>query len=296
MLDHAGHLIGDFTVAGLGTDTYLGPDTYMIFGSGIAERYHQRWFDAQLAEFIASHDAADVRYVTHGPSLCGLSIAGPASRAVLASVVRDDTADMAFLDIRRAVVGMVPVIIGRISYTGDLGYELWCEPGYQQALYDTLMDAGQSHGIRLFGGRALDSLRLEKSFGAWASEYRPIYTPDEAGLGGFVQPDKGPFVGREAVLAARENGPSRRMISFTVQTEDADVIGDEPIWHDDKVVGWVTSGGYAHHAGVSVALGYVPTELSQTDDGFTIELLGTRRDATRLHQPLFDPDGSRMRA
>jgi dimethylglycine dehydrogenase len=148
----------------------------------------------------------------------------------------------------------------------------------------------------LFGARALDSLRLEKSFGAWASEYRPIYDSYEAGLGMFVKLDKGGFVGRDAAARMCEEGPARRLVTFTVDAVDADVIGDEPIWHDDEVVGWVTSGGYAHCSQASVALGYVPAPLADVDGDFAIEVVGVRRRAIRRDTCLFDPTGSRMRA
>jgi dimethylglycine dehydrogenase len=296
MLNEQGRLVGDFTVAALPPESAPdGPERLLVFGTGAAERYHQRWFDAHLPA------DGSVRYRALGPTLTGLSIAGPRSRALLASLTSADVSREAFgfLHIRRMDVGMVPALVGRISFTGDLGYELWVEPGYQSTLFDLLMEAGTEHGIRLFGGHALNSLRLEKSFGSWATEFRPVYDAHEAGLGGFVKPDKGPFVGRDTVLAQREAGAARQLVTFTVDVQDgptaADVIGDEPIWHDGSVVGWVTSGGYAHHCQASVAMGYLPTGLAVASDGFEIEVLGERRRATRLDACLFDPSASRMR-
>lgn len=297
MLNERGRLIGDFTVAALPSASSLeGPERFLVFGTGAAEGYHQRWFDAHLP------GDGSVRYRAFGPNLTGLSIAGPASRDLLAELTSADVSSEAFgfLDIRRLDVGMVPALVGRISFTGDLGYELWVEPSYQARLFDQLMEAGGRHGIRLFGGQALNSLRLEKSFGSWATEFRPGYDPFEAGLGPFVKPDKGDFVGRDAVAALRDQGPARRLVTFTVDVPDgpdaADVIGDEPIWHDGQVVGRVTSGGYAHASKASVALGYVPAELATASAGFEIEVLGHRRQATRLDECLFDPQGGRMRS
>jgi dimethylglycine dehydrogenase len=162
--------------------------------------------------------------------------------------------------------------------------------------------AGEPHGLRLFGMRALMSLRLEKSYGTWFREYRPIYTPLEGGITRYIKLDH-EFIGRaahEAELAA--GGPARRLVAFVVEPDPddpADVIGDEPIWHDDAVVGWVTSGGYGHHVQKSIALGYVPTELSSPDGpggtGFEIEIIGRRRPARLQPEPLFDPTGARMR-
>jgi dimethylglycine dehydrogenase len=212
-------------------------------------------------------------------------------------VTSDDvsSAGFGFLSIRRMDVEMVPALVGRISFTGDLGYELWVEPAHQARLYDVLRSAGAPHGLRLFGAHALNSLRLEKSFGSWATEYRPTYDPDEAGLTAFVKPGKGDFVGRDALLRRREEGSPWRLVSFVLDADDADVIGDEPVWHDGVVVGRVTSGGYAHASAASVALGYVPRGLAATSSGFEVEVLGQRRPATRLDECLFDPAATRMR-
>ncbi len=207
-----------------------------------------------------------------------------------------------FMTFRRVELGMTPVHLARINYAGDLGYELWVAPEYQRELFDRIVAAGAPHGLRLFGMRALMSLRLEKSYGTWFREYRPIYTPAEAGITRYLRLDHD-FIGRaahEAEVAA--GGPSRRLVAMVVEPDPdapADVIGDEPIWHDGKVVGWVTSGGYGHHVKESIALGYVPTELATPDGpggrGFEIEVIGRRRPARLQPEPLFDPQGLRMR-
>lgn len=287
MLNHQGRLIGDFTVAA------LGEDDYRVAGSGVAEEYHVRWFDRHLP------DDGSVSFRAEGLGLTGLSIAGPAAREVLAAVVDEDVGAEAFrfLDIRRMDVGTVPATVGRISFTGDLGYEIWVRPEHLRALWKVLRAAGAPHGMRLFGARALDSLRLEKSFGSWAREYRPIYGPYEAGMDRFVKLDDGPFIGREAAAAQRDRGPGRRLVTFSVDATDADVMGDEPIWHGAHAVGWVTSGGFAHWSQASVALGYVPAALldGAGPEAFEIEILGDRRPALVRPEPLFDPAGERMR-
>jgi dimethylglycine dehydrogenase len=139
-------------------------------------------------------------------------------------------------------------------------------------------------------------MRLEKSFGTWAREYRPIYGPYEAGLGRFIDLRKGPFIGRDAAAAEQAGGGERRLITLDVSARDADAIGDEPIWHDGRVVGWITSGGYGHSVQKSLALGYVNRDVAHQTDGFEVELIGERRPAMRLSAPAFDPDGTRMRA
>jgi len=262
----------------------------MIFGSGLAEQYHMRWFLDRLP-------AAGVAVRSLGLDLVGLQIAGPKSRELLARLAGRDVSKAAFpfMAVDRFDIGVIPALVGRVTYTGDLGYEFWVRPEHQRALFDLLERTGEDLGIRLFGGRALNSLRLEKSFGSWSREYRPIYTPWEAGLERFVSTQKPDFVGRDAALRARDKGPTHRLATFVVDAADADVMGDEPIWRDGKVVGWVTSGGYAHASRASVALGYVRAEAFEGEAGYEIEIVGDRRPARLASTPLFDPDGSRMR-
>ncbi len=285
MLKEDGRLIGDFTVA------KLGDGEFFIAGSGIAEDYHMRWFDRHLP-------ASGVKIAAHGPGMTGLSIAGPNARKVLAKLTDANVSAEAFrfMDIRRMVLGMAPAQVGRVSFTGDLGYEIWMQPEYQRHVCIALLEAGAEFGIRHFGLRALNALRLEKNFGGWAREYRPIYTPYEAELGRFVALGKAAnFIGKDAAKAHKEDGGKMRLRAFRVEAKDADVIGDEPIWQNGAVVGWVTSGGYAHASAASMALGYVPREMAELDNGWQIELLGEKLPATLQRQPLFDANGSRMR-
>ena len=285
MLNERGRLIGDFTMARVAQDRVFLVCTYA------AEDYYRRWFERHAPPAGVTIRPCAMQYV-------GLSVAGPRARALLQSLTHEDlaTAAFPFLSFRRLDVGMIPALVGRISFTGDLGYEIWVTSEYQRALYDLLVGAGAEHDLRLFGGRALNTLRLEKSFGTWAREYRPIYGPYEAGLGRFVDLGKGPFIGRDAALEEKESGGKLRLVSFSVAARDADASGDEPIWHDGRVIGWVTSGGYGHSVQRSLALGYVPKEYAGVSDGFEIEILGERCQATPQPAALFDPDGSRMRA
>jgi dimethylglycine dehydrogenase len=295
MLNHHGRIEGEFTVARLASDHFY------LFGSLPAEVHHSRWFLQHLPT------DGSVTFRVLGLSLTGLSIAGPHARNVLAAVTDADVSNAAFpfMSFRSIECGMVPVLCGRLTYSGDLGYELWVAPEYQLALFDRIMEAGREFGIRLFGMRGLLSLRLEKSFGTWYREYRPIYTPLEAGITSYVKLDHN-CIGRAAYEAELAVGPQRRLVTFTVAVGDgddaADVIGDEPIWHtgadgESTVVGWITSGGYAHYAGRSVALGYVPAALAAPGtEGFEIEIIGERRPARLQHEPLLDPTGSRMRS
>jgi dimethylglycine dehydrogenase len=294
MLNDQGRIVGEFTVARASEAT-----DFHLFGSLPAETHHSRWFNHHLPR------DGSVTFEVLGLGLVGLSVAGPRSRDVLGVVAPDldlSTAAFPFMTFRRVDLGMHPALVGRINYSGDLGYELWVAPEHQRAVFDRITAAGAAHGLRLFGMRALMSLRLEKSYGTWFREYRPIYTPAESGITRYIRLDH-EFVGREAhEREMADGGPTRRLVTFVVEPDPeapADVIGDEPIWHDGTVVGWVTSGGYGHHVRASIALGYLPTELSTPDGpggrGFEIEIIGRRRPARLQPGPLFDPQGLRMR-
>jgi dimethylglycine dehydrogenase len=285
MLNERGKLIGDFTMCRLADDRFL------LVGTYAAERYYQRWFERRMP-------ATGIRVRPCAMEYVGLSIAGPQSRALLQSLVDTDlaTAAFPFMSFSAMDVGLLPALVGRVSFTGDLGYEIWVTTDYERALYELLVDAGRKHGLRHFGGRALNAMRLEKSFGSWAREYRPIYGPYEAGLDRFVDLKKPAFIGRDAAAAEKSSGGERRLITLDVDARDADAIGDEPIWHAGRVVGWVTSGGYAHSVKKSIALGYVNRDVAAAMSGFEVELIGERRPAIRLAAAAFDPQGQRMRA
>jgi dimethylglycine dehydrogenase len=288
MLNPQGKLIGDFTIAKVGAERFL------MWGSSQAQIYHMRWFEQHLPK------DGSVRLRRLDLSLVGLSIAGPRSRELLQRLTDEDVSNPAFrfLDHRSMDIANVPAMINRVTYTGDLGYEIWVAPEYQRRLYGAVMQAGTDLGIVNFGMRALLCLRLEKNFPTWYRELRPIYGVFEGGLERFVDLDKPDFIGKEAALRDHAGADALRRVSFVVDATDADVLGDEPIWHGGKVIGWVTSGGYGHYVERSLAQGYVPKALAgQTAAGvFEIEILGERRKATIIAAPLFDPEGARMRA
>ena len=286
MLKDDGRLIGDFTLANLGDEGWF------IAGSGIAEQYHMRWFEKHLPGdgSVAIRRSASSCAACRSPGRWRATARqGDADRHRRTRHFRSWT-------IRRIDIGMAPCLVGRVSYTGDLGYEIWMAPEYQRHVFETLMKAGEEFGIGLFGSRALNALRLEKNYGSWAREYRPIYGPLEAGLDRFVAYAKdADFIGKAAALAERKSGGKLRLRAFIVDADDADMIGDEPIWFDGAVRGWVTSGGYAHDSKASVAMGYVPKEIADESDGFEIELLGKRLAARIQPAPLFDANFERMR-
>ena len=178
-----------------------------------------------------------------GVSLTGLTIAGPKARDLLAKVTHSDVSNAAlkFMDIRELYIGMAKCLVGRVSFTGDMGYEIWIKPEDQRMVFDLLMSEGEELGISLFGGRALNAMRLEKNYGTWAREYRPIYGPFESGLDRFVAYGKdADFIGKAAAIQEREDGGKLRLSAFVIDAKNADVIGDEPVYHNGEVKGWVT--------------------------------------------------------
>ncbi len=285
MLSPKGRLIGDFTLSRLDTDLF------QLTASYGSQNYQQRWFEQNLP-------ASGVLLKNISRRRVGFQIAGPNARELLARAAYGDVSNDAFpfLSVRRLRIGACEAIVQRVSYTGDLGYEIYVDADQQVALYGELAAAGEGLGLRPFGMRAMMSLRLEKSFGSWLREYKPDYTPMETGLDRFVAYDKpADFIGKAAALAERENGVGRKLCTFEVDALDADVVADEPIWVADEVVGFVTSGGYAHHARKSVAIGFVPVDMIGPDLEVEIEILGERRPARLFTGALFDPDGERMR-
>ncbi|HWW33178.1 MAG TPA: FAD-dependent oxidoreductase, partial [Steroidobacteraceae bacterium] len=285
MLNSAARIVGDLTIACLADDRFL------IFGSGFAEEFHLRWF-------WQADPPADVFVRSLAATLNGVSIAGPRSRELVQRLVRIDLSGGVFklFQVRETAVGFAPAILSRAGFTGELGYEVWTTPDYFATLYDDLMEAGGGLGLRLFGGRALSSLRLEKGYGSFQKDFRPDYTAAETGLDRFVDFDKPDFVGRAAVRAERAAGPKRRFVVMEVDALDAEVIGYESIMQDGAAVGYVTSGAFGHCVGKSLAAGYVPAALARDGARFEIDILGEMRTATLRLEPLYDPQGQKLRS
>jgi dimethylglycine dehydrogenase len=284
MLSAAGRIVGDLSIACLAEDRFL------IVGSGFAEEFHMRWF-------WASEPPADVFVRSAASTLTGVSIAGPQSRALLQRLVRDDLSAAAFrlFQVRQTAVGFAPAILTRAGFTGELGYEIWTTPDYFASLYEDLWQAGSELGLKHFGGRALSSLRLEKGYGSFNKDFRPDYSAAETGLDRFIDFAKSDFTGRGAALAERAAGPQRRFVVMQVADADAEVVGYESILQQGEPVGYVTSGAYGHCIGKSLAAGYVPSALARDGERFEIDILGELRTATVHLQPMYDPEGVRLR-
>ncbi|MFQ5623334.1 MAG: FAD-dependent oxidoreductase [Paracoccaceae bacterium] len=284
MLSPKGKLLGDLTVA------CLSEDRFMVFGSGAVQDAHRRWFEAHLPE-------GGVTYRNVSDHWHGVAIAGPKSRDLLARITRDDvsTDALRFRDLRRTCVADVPVILNRLSFSGELGFEIYCAPHYLLRLSEAIEEAGADLGYRWYGARALMSLRLEKGWGVWTLEFRPDFTAAESGLDVFVDWNRN-FIGKAAAVAARDSRPERRLVTLVVETDGIDVSGDEAVLSGGAAVGYVSSGGFAHHVGKSVAMGYVGAEHAAPGTGLEVEILGTPYPAIVQGAPLYDPEGAKMRS
>ncbi|EAQ06343.1 GcvT family protein [Yoonia vestfoldensis] len=282
MLSPKGRLWGDFTVS------CLAEDDFQLTASYGAQDIHHRWF--------MQNESPDARVENISDTRTGFQIAGPKARDVLAACTRDDVAGIRFMDVRRITVGQVACIVQRVSYTGDLGYEIYCDPTDQRQLWWTLWQAGQPYGIAPFGMRAMMSLRLDRFFGSWGREFSPDYTAAETGMDRFISFKKtSDFIGRALAEAERATPPDRMLVTFVVDADDADVVAYEPVFIAGQVQGFCTSGGYAHHTGTSIAFALVPRAAATDDTVVEIEIMGQRRPARRITTPLFDPDGQVMR-
>ena len=285
MLLPSGHLKGDLTV--------MRPedDRFMVIGSGYLQEFHMLWFQQQLGE-------KDVRILNRSDELTTIAVAGPRSRELMRQVASGDVENksLPFMSVRSMDVGLAPCWVARISFTGELGYEIYVPTPYAAQVYDLLIEVGHKYDIRPFGTRALVSLGMEKGFGIWSREFSPDYTPAMCGMDRFVDYGKAEFVGRKAALADREARHELRLAQLEIDSLDADAWGYEPIWYKDEYAGFVTSGAYGHTLKKSLALAYLKTEfLEASGEEFSVHVVDQRRPARILSEPPYDPAATRMR-
>ena len=281
MLTPKGKLYGDLTVA------CLADDHFMLFGSGAMQDAHRRWLENRLPEYVSYRNVSDDWH--------GIALSGPRSRALLAQLMRDDITNMKFRDLRQTYVAGVPVILNRISFSGELGYEIYCRPPYLIKLSEAIEIAGENHGYRWYGARALMSMRLEKGWGAWGLEYRPDFDAHESGLDVFINWKKD-FVGKAASLAAKSIPPKQKLVTMVIDVENIDVCSDEAILKDGETVGYVSSGGFGHRVQKSIAMGYVESNYANSGTQLQVEILGEFYNAEVLGGPIYDQNGKNMRS
>ena len=227
-----------------------------------------------------------------------LVLAGPKARALLERVTDADLSNEAFrwLTAQDIVVGMAPVNAMRVNFVGELGWELHHPIEYQNHIFDTLFAAGEDLGLRPFGIRAMDSMRLEKSYRMVGTELSIEYSAYESAMDRFVKPDKGDFIGRDALLAWQEAGMSNRLVTLEVHdVDDADALGNNALLKDGELVGRATGGGFGFRVGKSLALGMVKPELAEPGARLEIEILGKSHAATVIPDSPFDPKNERLR-
>ncbi|MBK7621771.1 MAG: GcvT family protein [Kineosporiaceae bacterium] len=296
MLSESGRLLGDLTVTCWGEGS--AGEEFWLMGSYYLREWHLRHFTTHLPAdgSVVVQDISD--------AMAGVSLSGPASGDLLASVTADDVSAIGFLQAITADVGPVRARVGRLSVTGELGYELNVPATQLAALYRTLREAGRSlaaQGIPVvdLGYNALNSLRLEKSYGVWSKEFTWAYTPGMNALADFVAHDKpAAFIGRDAALRERDNPPSQTLVTLDVGVEDdapADAGPFEPVWDGPRRVGFVTSGGYGHAVRASLALAYLDRTHAAVGTELEVTVVGRRRPATVIADSPYDPQGQRPR-
>ncbi|MFY0692572.1 MAG: FAD-dependent oxidoreductase [Paracoccaceae bacterium] len=282
MLSPQGKLKGDLTVFN------WGDGTWWVMGSYYLRRWHRRWFDDHMEDGVILRDL--------GEDTVGFSLSGPKSRAVIEKLTDGPVGELPFMGCGDFDIGLLRCKVGRLSVAGELGYEINCRMGDHIALRRALLEAGADQGIREYGFNAMLSLRLEKSFGIWSAEFTQGYTPGMTGMDRWIDWDKGSFIGKEAALAEREgNGPSQVQVTLEIDSTDADASGFEPIWSDGQRIGFVTSGGYGHTVGKSLAMALVNRELAAEGTELSVHVVGQERNARVIAPSPYDPAGKAMR-
>ncbi|MEL7131484.1 MAG: FAD-dependent oxidoreductase [Pseudomonadota bacterium] len=282
MLSPEGKLKGDLTIFN------WGDGTWWIMGSYYLREWHMRWFNDHGQDGVTVRDVSD--------AVVGFGVAGPNSLKVLEKVTDSPIGNLPFMGCGTFDIGMLRVKIGRLSVTGEMGYEIHCSAAEHITLRETLLEAGAALGLREIGFNALLSLRLEKSFGIWNAEFTQAYTPGQTGMDRWIAWDKGDFIGRTPALAERDsNAPAKKIVTLEIDAADADASGYEPVWQNDSLVGFVTSGGYGHTLGKSLAMAMVDQDACAEGTGLIVHIVGQARPAKVIANSPYDPQGKAMR-
>jgi len=287
MLNSRGGIECDFTV------TRLAEHRFRIVTGTAFGNHDIGW----IRRHMPADGSVDVADVTSAYACLGLW--GPRARDILQPLTTADlsNAGLPYMRAAEIAVGHVPCLAVRVTYVGELGWELYCPFEYGAALWDAIWESGSAHGMLAAGYRAIDALRVEKGYRVWGADITPEDTPDEAGLGFAVKPDKGvDFIGREALLRARESAPGRRLACLALADSLAVTLGSEPVRLGGEIVGRVTSGGYGYAVGRSLAYAYLPADATAVGTGVEVEVFGDWVAAEVVAEPAWDPRGERIRA
>jgi dimethylglycine dehydrogenase len=271
-----------------------GPESFYLVSSGAAERFDYDYLLKNLP------DDGSVRLDNVTTAHGVLVLAGPNARKILSKVTDADLSSNAFkwLTGQHITVGLAPCRAMRVNFVGDLGWELHHPIEYQNHIFDAIVAAGEEYGLGMCGMRAMDSLRMEKTYRMWGQDLTREYTVLEAGLERFVHLDKGDFIGRDALIKQKEEGVPQAFIALEVDgIKDADPLGNEPLYDlEGNMVGRATAGAYGHWVGKSLAQGYIKTGMEAVGTQLEIEILGERYPATVIEESVFDPENERLRA
>ena len=286
MLTPQGGIKCDLTV------TRLGAERFMVVTGGAMGLHDLDWIRSHLPD-DGSVSVADV-----SSGRCCVGLWGPRARDLLSRVCESDVSDAGFpyMTVKAITIAEVPALALRISYVGELGWEIYAPAEHGLRLWDTLWEAGLPFGVIAAGGGAFDSLRLEKGYRLWGADIHTEYDPYEAGLGFAVRMQKGDFVGRERLRERRAQGQTRKLCCMTLDASDAVVMGKEPVMDGNRVLGYVTSANYGHSIGRGIVYGYLPTSHTEVGTRVDVIYFGERLQATVAKEPLYDPSGRKMRA
>ena len=285
MLDERGGIMTDLTVTRIEEERF-----WVVTGGGVG-MHDLAWMRRQLPQ----EDTVQLKNLTS--AWCCLGVWGPRARELVQPLAPEDLANQAFpyLTGRSVTIGTIPAFAIRISYVGELGWELYTPTEYGLRLWDTLWQAGQPLGIAPLGGGAFDSLRLEKGYRLWGADIHSEYNPYEAGLGFAVRLQKGDFLGRGALLRIREQGITRKLACMTFDDPSVTVMGKEPVLDGVTVLGFVTSANYGYSVGKSIAYGYLPIDHTAAGTRVEVQYFGRRYPATVMEEPLYDPEMARLK-
>ncbi len=280
-LDEAGGIRSDWTVA------RLGRDRFQVGANGPLDLDH-------LNRQLPSDGSVQVRDITGGT--CCIGVWGPLARELVQPLSHDDFTNegLKYFRAKQARIGGVPVVAMRLSYVGELGWEIYTSADFGLRLWDVLWAAGQDLGVIAAGRAAFNSLRLEKGYRAWGHDMTTEHNPYEAGLGFAVRPDKGEFVGRAAIAGMTADTVSRRLSCLTVDDGESVVLGHEPVFLDGQPAGYVTSAAFGHTIGRPIAYAWLPASATP-GTSVEIEYFGRRIPATVATEPLVDPEMTRIR-
>jgi dimethylglycine dehydrogenase len=288
-----GHLLNDngFIESEI-TVTRLGPERFYVLSAAVAQLYDKD----QLEWRRDVHEQVTIADVTDEFGV--LVLAGPKARDVLAQVTKAslDNESFKWLTAKQIDVAGVPVRALRVNYVGELGWELHCPMARMPEVFDGLMKAGEDHGIRLFGTYAMNSLRMEKAYRGWGSELTNEIDMFEASMERFIRLDKDDFIGKAASLSRKQKGPRMKLVYLKMEATDSDCMGNEPVYHGDKLVGVTTGGAFGHAVGASLAFAYVDPSLIDQGTEFSVPIFDVPRRATIIAEPAWDPANKRLTA